>query len=166
MLLKITSHHQYESFATLEARAKSLTDANTAEEVLYFQKGKPIDIEKYLENTYGRVLCYKEMYKIAQEKKPVRTHLLNFMVEGMVALNTAHCRAEDEKSEFWEKVFIDEEVIFNNVVSKLYKIINGCTTEEWLRIMPIFFWEKQQEDQRRRLASSYYRTENCDSDSE
>jgi len=54
-------------------------DANTAEEVLYFQKGKPIDIEKYLENTYGRVLCYKEMYKIAQEKKPVRTHLMDFM---------------------------------------------------------------------------------------
>ena len=79
MLLKITSHHQYESFATLEARANSLRDANTSEEVLYFQKGKPIDIEKYLENTYGRVLCYKEMYKIAQEKKPVRTHLMDFM---------------------------------------------------------------------------------------
>ena len=78
-ILKITAHNQYETYATLEARAKSLTDANTAEEVLYFQKGKPIDIEKYLENTYGRVLCYKEMYKIAQEKKPVRTHLMDFM---------------------------------------------------------------------------------------
>ena len=77
--MKISSHHQYEAFATLEDRAKSLTDANTAEEVQYFQKGKPIDIEKYLENTYGRVLCYKEMYKIAQEKKPVRTHLMDFM---------------------------------------------------------------------------------------
>ena len=134
--------------------------------MLYFQKNKPIDIEIYFKNTYGQILYYKEMYKIAQEKKPVRTHLLNFMVEGMVALNTAHCRAEDEKSEFWEKMFMDEEVIFTNVISKLYKIINGCTTEEWQRIMPIFFWEKQQEDQRRRLASSYYRTENCDSDSE
>ena len=100
-------------------------------------------------------MYYKEMYKIAQEKKPVRTHLLNFMVEGMVALNTAHCRAEDEKSEFWEKVLMDEELIFNNVVSKLYKIINGCTTEEWQRIMPKFFWDKQQEDKRKRFASSY-----------
>ena len=134
--------------------------------MLYFQKNKPIDIENYFKNTYGQILYYKEMYKIAQEKKPVRTHLLNFMVEGMIALNTAHYRAEDEKLEFWQKVLMDEELIFNNVVSKLYKIINGCTTEEWQRIMPIFFWEKQQEDQRRRLASSYYRTENCDSDSE
>ena len=79
VILKISSHDQYERYATLEAHAKSLTDANTAEEVLYFQKGKPIDVDKYLENTYGRVLCYKEMYKIAQEKKPVRTHLMDFM---------------------------------------------------------------------------------------
>ena len=50
------------------------------------------------------------MYKIAQEKKPVRTHLLNFMVEGMVALNTAHYRAEDEKSDFWQKMFMDEQL--------------------------------------------------------
>ena len=106
------------------------------------------------------------MYKIAQEKKPVRTHLLNFMVEGMVALNTAHYRAEDEKSDFWQKMFMNEQLNFMNVVSKLYKIINGCTTEEWQRIMPKFFWDKQQEDKRKRFASSYYRTENCDSDSE
>ena len=162
----IASHDQYERFANLESQAKSLSDANTAEEVLYFQKGKPIDIENYFKNTYGQILYYKEMYKIAQEKKPVRTHLLNFMVEGMVALNTAHYRAEDEKSDFWQKMFMNEQLNFMNVVSKLYKIINGCTTEEWQRIMPKFFWDKQQEDKRKRFASSYYRTENCDSDSE
>ena len=39
------------------------------------------------------------MYKIAQEKKPVRTHLFNFMVEGMVALNSAHLRAQAGTSE-------------------------------------------------------------------
>ena len=73
----------------------------------------------------------------------------------------------------WSEVHLSEmtcykihTLSFMNVVSKLYKIINGCTTEEWKRIMPTFFWDKQQEDQRRRLASSYYRTENCDSDSE
>ena len=162
----ITSHNQYERFATLESQAKSLSDANTAEEVLCFQKGKPIDIENYFKNTYGQILYYKEMYKIAQDKKPVRTHLFNFMVEGMVALSNAHIRAEDEKSDFWQKMFMDEQLSFMNVVSKLYKIINGCTTEEWKRIMPIFFWNKQQEDQRRRFQVSYYQTDNCDSDPE
>ena len=75
---------------------------------------------------------------------------------------------QDEKMDFWEKTFMDEELIFMNVVSKLYKIINGCTTEEWKRIMPMFFWDKQQEDQRRRFQSSYYRnrSDNCDPDSE
>ena len=47
--------------------------------MLYFQKNKPIDIEIYFKNTYGQILYYKEMYKIAQEKKPVRTHLMDFM---------------------------------------------------------------------------------------
>jgi len=163
----ITSHNLYEKFATLEAHAKSLTDANTTEEVLYFQKGKPIDIDKYLENTYGRVLCYKEMYKIAQEKKPVRTHLMDFMATGLVAISNAGARAEDEKVESWASIFMDEGALFLNVISKLYKIIHGCTTEEWIRIQPKFLWEKNEEDQNRRLLSSgYYRTDDCDSDSE
>ena len=73
---------------------------------------------------------------------------------------------QDEKMDFWEKTFMDEELTFINVVSKLYKIINGCTTEEWKRIMPIFFWDKQQEYQRRKMAPFLFRTDNCDSDSE
>ena len=63
--------------------------------------------------------------------------------------------------------FQDEGALFLNVISKLYKIIHGCTTEEWNRIQPKFLWEKNEEDQNRRLLSSgLYRTDDCDSDSE
>merc|ERR1711971_797113 len=84
---------------------------------------------------------------------------------GLVAISNAGARAEDEKVDTWAKIFMDEGALFLNVISKLYKIIHGCTTEEWNRIQPKFLWEKNEEDQNRRLLSSgYYRTDDCDSD--
>ena len=63
--------------------------------------------------------------------------------------------------------FQEEGALFLNVISKLYKIIHGCTTEEWTRIQPKFLWEKNEEDQNRRLLNSgLYRTDGCDSDCE
>ena len=94
----------------------------------------------------------------------------SFIISGPLRAIPSICNqrslVQDEKMDFWEKTFMDEELTFINVVSKLYKIINGCTTEEWKRIMPIFFWDKQQEYQRRKMAPFLFRTDNCDSDSE
>ena len=46
--------------------------------------------------------------------------------------------------------------LFLNVVGKLYKIVHGCTTEEWIRIQPKYLFEKTTEDQKRRLLEKGY----------
>ena len=77
------SNRKYERYSHLESEAKS-----------FEQKSYSSHIFGQLDIIRRQIDCYKEMYKIALEKKPARSHLVNLLDDGFIAATRGYCQCK------------------------------------------------------------------------
>ena len=77
-----------------------------------------------------RIAGIREMYKIAKEKKPARSHLSTLLEDGLFVATAAYIHAKGSRNFTMLELFLQEGEVFAKAHAKMTKIINGYLAGE------------------------------------